>query len=71
MIVAHLGNGASMCAMYQRKSVATSMGFTALDGLMMGTRCGRIDPGVLLYLCKKKIIPQNKLNIYFIMNQVY
>ena len=45
-----LGNGASMCAMHQRKSVATTMGFTALDGLMMGTRCGAIDPGVLLHL---------------------
>lgn len=54
VIMAHLGNGASMCAMYQRKSVATSMGFTALDGLMMGTRCGRIDPGVLLYLIQEK-----------------
>ena len=40
--------------MYQRQSVATSMGFTALDGLMMGTRCGRIDPGVILYLMKEK-----------------
>jgi acetate kinase len=54
VIVAHLGNGASMCAMYQGKSVATSMGLTALDGLMMGTRCGRIDPGVLLYLLQEK-----------------
>jgi acetate kinase len=54
VVVAHLGNGASMCAMQQRKSVATSMGFTALDGLMMGTRCGRIDPGVLLYLLLEK-----------------
>ncbi len=50
VVVAHLGNGASMCAMHQRKSVATTMGFTALDGLMMGTRCGAIDPGVLLHL---------------------
>lgn len=54
VIVAHLGNGSSMCAMYQRKSVATTMGFTALDGLMMGTRCGSIDPGVLLYLIEEK-----------------
>jgi acetate kinase len=54
VIVAHLGNGASMCAMYQCKSVATSMGLTPLDGLMMGTRCGRIDPGVLLYLLQEK-----------------
>lgn len=50
VVVAHLGNGASMCAMHGRKSVATTMGFTALDGLMMGTRCGAIDPGVLLHL---------------------
>ncbi|HMM55235.1 MAG TPA: acetate/propionate family kinase [Candidatus Desulfobacillus sp.] len=50
VVVAHLGNGASMCALSGRRSVATTMGFTALDGLMMGTRCGAIDPGVLLYL---------------------
>ncbi|MBI4989848.1 MAG: acetate/propionate family kinase [Rhodocyclales bacterium] len=50
VVVAHLGNGASMCAMRARKSIATTMGFTALDGLMMGTRCGAIDPGVLLHL---------------------
>jgi acetate kinase len=50
VVVAHLGNGASMCAMHERRSVATTMGFTALDGLMMGTRTGNLDPGVLLYL---------------------
>jgi len=50
VVVAHLGNGASMCAMRDGRSVATTMGFTALDGLVMGTRCGAIDPGVLLYL---------------------
>ncbi|MCM2287725.1 MAG: acetate/propionate family kinase [Sulfuritalea sp.] len=49
-IVAHLGNGASMCAMLGGKSQATTMGFTALDGLMMGTRAGAVDPGVLLHL---------------------
>ena len=54
VIAAHLGNGASLCAMHQRKSVATTMGFTALDGLMMGTRCGAIDPGVLFYLMREK-----------------
>lgn len=54
VIVAHLGNGASMCAMLQGRSIATTMGLTALDGLMMGTRCGRIDPGVLLYLMQEK-----------------
>lgn len=50
VIVAHLGNGASMCAMRDRQSVASTMGFTAIEGLMMGTRTGSIDPGVLLYL---------------------
>ncbi|MCK9381827.1 MAG: acetate/propionate family kinase [Sulfuritalea sp.] len=50
VIVAHLGNGASMCAMKDRRSVASTMGFTAVDGLMMGTRTGNLDPGVLLYL---------------------
>jgi acetate kinase len=50
VVVAHLGNGASMCAMRAGKSVATTMGFTAVDGLPMGTRCGVLDPGVMLYL---------------------
>ncbi|RDC71412.1 acetate/propionate family kinase [Rhodovulum sp. 12E13] len=50
VVVAHLGNGASMCALSGGRSVASSMGFSALDGLPMGTRCGQIDPGVLLYL---------------------
>src|ERR1700756_708349 len=45
-----LGNGASMCAMKGGKSMASTMGFTAVDGLPMGTRCGALDPGVLLYL---------------------
>ena len=50
IIVAHLGSGASLCALYKGNSVATTMGFSPLDGLVMGTRCGNIDPGVLLYL---------------------
>ncbi len=50
VIVAHLGNGASMCAIKDGRSVASTMGFTAVDGLPMGTRCGAIDPGVILYL---------------------
>jgi acetate kinase len=54
IIVAHLGNGASLCAMHQGQSVATTMGFTAVEGLMMGTRCGSIDPGVLLYLMDER-----------------
>jgi acetate kinase len=49
-VVAHLGNGASMCAISGGKSVASTMGFTAVDGLPMGTRCGNLDPGVILYL---------------------
>jgi acetate kinase len=49
-IVAHLGNGASMCAMRELKSSACTLGFTAVEGLMMGTRCGTLDPGVMLYL---------------------
>jgi acetate kinase len=52
-VVAHLGNGASMCAMIGARSVATTMSFTALDGLVMGTRCGSMDPGVLLYLMER------------------
>ncbi|MBC7285267.1 acetate/propionate family kinase [Hoeflea sp.] len=50
VIAAHLGNGASLCAMRNGTSVDTTMGFTALDGLMMGTRCGSLDPGVVLHL---------------------
>jgi len=49
-VVAHLGNGSSMCAIMGGKSVASTMGFTAVDGLPMGTRCGSLDPGVILYL---------------------
>src|SRR5208282_1794320 len=49
-VVLHLGNGASMCALLGGQSVATTMGFTAVDGLPMGTRTGSLDPGVLLYL---------------------
>jgi acetate kinase len=50
IVMAHLGSGASLCAMLEGRGVDTTMGFTALDGLMMGTRCGAIDPGLLLYL---------------------
>jgi acetate kinase len=54
VIVAHLGNGASMCALRDGRSVASTMGFTALDGLPMGTRCGQLDPGVILYLMEQE-----------------
>jgi acetate kinase len=54
MVIAHLGNGASLCAVRERRSVSSTMGFSALDGLLMGTRCGDLDPGVLLYLMAEK-----------------
>lgn len=66
VVVAHLGNGASMCAMQNGRSVASSMGFTALDGLPMGTRCGQLDPGVVLYLMQEK-----KLSAEEISNLLY
>ncbi len=54
IIIAHLGNGASMCALNEGQSRDTSMGFTAVDGLMMGTRTGSLDPGVILHLLEQK-----------------
>ncbi len=54
IVVAHLGNGASMCAMQNGRSMASTMGFSPLDGLPMGTRCGQIDPGVILYLMDQR-----------------
>lgn len=54
VVVAHLGHGASLCALQARRSVATTMGFTALDGVPMGRRCGALDPGVILYLLQHK-----------------
>jgi len=53
-VVLHLGNGSSMCAMQSGRSVASTMGFTAVDGLPMGTRCGALDPGVVLYLMDQR-----------------
>nr|CAA6827733.1 MAG: Acetate kinase (EC [uncultured Thiotrichaceae bacterium] len=49
VVIAHLGNGASLCALHNGRSIATSMGFSTLDGLMMGSRCGTLDPGVILH----------------------
>ena len=54
IIIAHLGNGASLCAVEQGRSIATTMGFTPLDGLMMGTRAGTLDPGLILYLLQQE-----------------
>lgn len=62
VIVAHLGNGASLCAMKGGRSVATTMGFSALEGLPMGTRCGQIDPGVLLYLLQSEGMTPEELS---------
>lgn len=54
MVVAHLGSGASLCAIRNGRSLGSTMGFFALDGLPMGTRCGQLDPGVLLYLMEQE-----------------
>ncbi len=62
VIIAHLGNGASMCAVHDGRAVATTMGFTALDGLSMGTRCGQLDPGVALYLMAEKKMSADEIS---------
>ncbi|MCZ0813079.1 acetate/propionate family kinase [Roseovarius sp. EGI FJ00037] len=54
VVIAHLGHGASMCALHGGRSVATTMGMTALDGLPMGRRCGALDPGIVLYLIEER-----------------
>jgi acetate kinase len=66
VIVAHLGSGASMCALSGGRSIESTMGFTALDGLPMGTRPGQIDPGVILYL-----IEQKKMNAAAVQDFLY
>lgn len=65
-VVAHLGNGSSMCAIMNGKSMASTMGFTAVDGLPMGTRCGNLDPGVLLYM-----MDELKMDVRAIENTIY
>lgn len=62
LVVAHLGNGASMCAIEDGRSVATTMGFSTLDGLPMGTRCGVVDPDVLLYLMREEGMDEETLS---------
>jgi len=64
VVVAHLGNGASMCALSGGRSVESTMGFTALDGLPMGTRPGQIDPGVILYLIAEKGMSPNNVQSF-------
>lgn len=61
MIVCHLGNGASLCAMRDGRCVETTMGFSAIEGLTMGTRCGQLDPGVLLWLLEFKKLPARQV----------
>ena len=62
LVVAHLGNGASLCAIRDGHSIASSMGFSTLDGLLMGTRCGTIDPGVLLHLMREEGLGEPELS---------
>ncbi|WP_454618907.1 acetate/propionate family kinase [Bradyrhizobium cenepequi] len=61
VVIAHLGSGASLCAMHNGRSVDTTMSFTTLDGLMMGTRCGAIDPGLPLYLQQQRGLPADEI----------
>lgn len=61
VLVAHLGNGSSICAMHNGVSMDSSMGFSTLDGLLMGTRCGSLDPGVILYLLQEKKMGVNDI----------
>ncbi|MBV8469885.1 MAG: acetate/propionate family kinase [Burkholderiaceae bacterium] len=62
VVVAHLGSGASMCALLGGRSMASTMGFSALDGLVMGSRCGNLDPGVLLYLLQEQGLNAQQLS---------
>lgn len=62
VIIAHLGNGASVCAIKEGKSVATSMSFSTLDGVLMGSRCGSIDAGALLYLMQTEGLSSDELS---------
>ncbi|PDT84578.1 acetate kinase [Bradyrhizobium sp. Y36] len=65
-VIAHLGNGASLCALRHGRSIDTTMGLTPLDGLVMGTRCGTIDPGVLLYLQQhEKMSPEEVQHLLY------
>lgn len=63
--MAHLGNGSSLCACMNGQSVATTMGFSAVGGLMMGTRCGDLDPGVMLYLMQQGMSAQALENLFY------
>jgi len=61
VVAAHLGHGSSLCAMSDRRSIATTMGFTTMDGLMMAKRCGALDPGVILFLMEQKQLSPSEI----------
>jgi acetate kinase len=66
VIVAHLGNGASLCALRNGRSIATTMGFSALDGLPMGTRCGAVDAGVIFFMLREmKLTPEEAESVLY------
>lgn len=65
IVIAHLGNGASMTAVRGRRAVASTLGFSALDGLPMGTRCGQLDPGIILYLLDKGMSADEISNLLY------
>ncbi|MDV7143132.1 acetate/propionate family kinase [Tropicimonas sp. TH_r6] len=65
VVIAHLGNGASMTAVVGRRAIASTLGFSALDGLPMGTRCGQVDPGILLYLLDKGMTKEELTNLLY------
>jgi acetate kinase len=66
LLIAHLGNGASLCAVKDGRSVATTMGYSTLDGLVMGTRPGALDPGVILAIMKdERLSPQEMEEILY------
>ncbi|MGO4525165.1 acetate/propionate family kinase [Microvirga sp. 2MCAF35] len=66
VIVAHLGNGASLCALHKAASIATTMGFSALDGLPMGTRCGAVDAGVVFFMLREmKLSPEEAERVLY------
>lgn len=71
VITCHLGNGASLCAVKEGKSVETSMGFTPLAGLAMGTRCGDIDPAILLFMERELKMSPDEVDTVINKNQVY
>lgn len=71
MISAHLGNGSSICAVKNGKSFDTTMGLTPLEGLVIGTRSGDIDPAAVTYIMRKENLSQKRWKMFIIKNLVY